>query len=147
MSILQTELAAGQKQAPQAYTAGAHASYLATFEIKAGVTVNAADIVELGPLPAEHRIIAVTLIPQGNFGAGVTADIGIMSGTFGDKNSVRTVGAELFDDVALTAMASLTKGDAILLATSDQNRGIGVKFSANVVGAGQKLNLLVVYAQ
>jgi hypothetical protein len=147
MAILQTELATGQKQAPQAYTSGASASYLSTFTIPAGMTVAAGDIVELGPLPAEHRIVAATIIPSGNFGAGVTADIGIMSGEFGDKDSVRTSGAELFDDVALTAMASLTKGDSILLATSDDNRGIGVKFSASVAGAGQKLSLLLVYAQ
>lgn len=139
--IRQSKRVTGQLPIPQAFTAGAVVDYVAEFVIPAGMTVATADIVELAVLPADHRIVNARIIPSGNFGASVTADIGIMSGDVGDKNSVRTSGAELFDDVALTAMASLSKGDSIILATSDQDRSIGVKFSGAVTGAGQILRL------
>lgn len=146
MAIRQSEIALGQKVAPQAYTAGASASYLARFKIPTGMTIATGDIIELAVLPADHRIVTAQIIPVGNFSTA-TADVGIMSGEVGDPNAARTSGNELFDDVALTGMASMTKADAILLEPSHLNRSIGVKFSAAVTGANQELILQVVYAQ
>ena len=146
MTILQSTLAKGQKQAPQAFGTGINVSYLADFTIPAGMTVATTDIIELGVLPAGHRVIDARVIPTGDFGASVTADVGIMSGDVGSTGT-RTSGAEIFDDVALTAMVGLAKADSILLADADQHRSIGVKFSASITGAGQVIRLQLTYAQ
>lgn len=147
MTILQSQHVTGQKAVPSAFEYGDNVSYIADFVIPAGLTIATTDILELAVLPAEFHIVSAQVMPTGAFGSGVTADIGIMSGDVGDKVSVRTSGAELFDDVVLTAMASLSKSDAIILAPSDQDRSIGVKFSAGVTGAGQILRLQVTLAQ
>lgn len=147
MTILQSQHVTGQKAVPQAFTAGANVSYIADFVIPAGLTIATTDIVELAVLPADHHVVSAQVIPTGSFGTDVTADIGIMSGTVGDKVSVRTSGDELFGDVTLTALASLSKGDAIILAPSNQDRSIGVKFSASITGAGQIIRLQVSMAQ
>ena len=147
MAIRQSEIATGQKQVPQAYTAGALATYVATFTIPTGMTVATADILELAVLPADHRIVDAMIIPTGSYGASVTADVGIMSGEVGDTSASRTVGDEVFDAVALTAMARMTLGETPVLATSDKNRSIGVNFSAAITGAGQTLTLQLVIAQ
>lgn len=146
MAIRQSEIALGLKVVPQAYTAGANATHLASFKIPTGMTVATGDIIELTALPADHRIVAAQIIPVGNFSTA-TADVGIMSGDVGDPSAARTSGNELFDDVALTAMSALTKADAILLEPSNLNRSIGVKFSAAVTGANQVIHLLLTLSQ
>lgn len=147
MTILQSKLATGQETVPQSYESGEVVAYIADYTIATGATVATTDIIELAVLPGGARIVNAKVIPTGNFGAGVTADIGIMSGDVGSTDTGRTSGAEVFDDVALTAMAEISKADALLLATTDKHRSIGVKFSGDVTGAGQVIRLQVFYAQ
>lgn len=147
MTIRQSQRAIGQRPVPQAFTSGAVVAYLAEFIIPAGMTIGAGDIVELAVLPADHRIVDAQILPTGNFGAGVTADVGIMSGAVGSTDPARTVGNELFAAVATNAFGRLVKGDAIVLDHSNSDRSIGVKFSAAVTGAGQILRLQVLMTQ
>lgn len=147
MAIRQTELATGQQQAPQAYTSGAVACYVSTFTIPTGMTVATTDIIEIGVLPAYSRIVDATLIPKGNFGASVTADVGIMSGEVGDPTSTRTSGDEVFDGATLTGLVRMTDVDAVLVAASDDHRSVGVKFSDAITGAGQTITLQLLYTQ
>lgn len=146
MAVIQSRVAQGIDQVPDSYHYGVNASYLAVLDLPAGKNIAAGDVVEIGILPPDHRFVTAQVIPEGAFGAGVTADIGLMSGTVGSQDPARTVGDELFDGVALTAFASLTSGEALLVAPSPVARSIGVKFSAAVTGAGQKLTMQIVIA-
>lgn len=147
MTILQSTLAQGQTIAPQAFGAGVNVSVLATFTIPTGMTVATTDIIELSVLPAGCHIVDAIILPTGSFGAAVTADVGIMSGTFGDAKSVRTSGDEVFDAVTLTALGRLSDQDALFVAPTEAHRGIGVKFSDAITGAGQVIGLQLTYAQ
>ncbi|HWL29596.1 MAG TPA: hypothetical protein VNQ97_11885 [Burkholderiaceae bacterium] len=146
MAIIQTEIAKGLKMVPQAFTSGAVITYQAELVIPTGTSVTTSDIVELAVLPAFHRAVDGLIIPSGNYD-GATADIGLMSGAVGDPSTDRTSGAEIFDDVALTALARITKGDALVKASTDSDRSIGVKFSKTITGAGQKLILQLLLTQ
>lgn len=146
MAIRQSAIATGQKQVPQAYTAGALACYLATFTIPVGMTVATNDIIELAVLPAEHRVVDAMLLTTGSF-AAAKATVGIMSGEVGDATSVRTSSSELFNAVTPAELVRLSTDDAIVLATNDDNRSIGVKFDAAITGAGQTVTLQLIIAQ
>lgn len=146
-TILQSKLATGEEQAPQTYGHGIVASYLASYTIATGVTVATTDIIEIGVLPGGCRIVGAKIFPTGDFGAGNTADVGIMSGDVGSTDSTRTSGDELFDGQTLTAASEISSDEALLVAPVDKHRSIGVKFSASVTGAGQVFRLQVFYAQ
>lgn len=147
MTILQSKLATGEEQAPQTYGHGVVASYIVEYTVATGKTVATTDIIEMGVLPGGCRIVAARVFPTGDFGVGNTADVGIMSGSVGSTDTTRTSGDELFDGVTLTASAWNTSDEALLIDPIDQHRSIGVKFSAQVTGAGQVLRLQVFYAQ
>jgi hypothetical protein len=145
MAIIQSLVAAGVVQAPDSYSNGIGAGYLASIELPAGTDVAAGDVIELGVLPADHRLVTMQLIPEGDFG-GATADVGLMSGEVGSTDPARTVGNEFFEAQALTAFSSLSKGDGLLIEPTDAPRSIGVKLSAAVTGAGQKLTAQIIVA-
>lgn len=137
---LQSDHVTGVKAVPQAFTSGAVTTYTANITIPSGVTVGTTDIVEFAVLPAFHRIVDAQIVKVSGF-TTETADVGIMSGEVGDDVSARTSDDTIFDGVALTGFARLTAGTAMGIAPSDGNRSIGVKFSAQVVGAGQTLSI------
>lgn len=146
MTIIQSDWATGRKTAPTAYKVGS--THTARFEITLSANVATSDIIELGALPAFSRIVDATLITEGTF-TGVTADVGIMSGTLGSTDTGRTCGNELFAAADLTTgLQRISKNAAPLLSATDTDRAIGVKVSAAVTGAAtKKLTLLLNYVQ
>lgn len=145
-TILQSEYALRTKAVPQAFTSGAVVAFTATVTIPAGTTVATTDVIEFAVLPADHRIVDAAIVEVSGF-TTETADIGIMSGEVGDDVTVRTSDDKIFDGVALTGFARLTSGNAMTIATDDTDRSIGLKFSAKVVGAGQKVSVQFLLTQ
>lgn len=115
-------------------TAGQVHQMLFSYTIAANMV--AADIIEIGALPAMARVTSAKFAAENI--TIVTVDVGLMSGTYGSTDAARTVGAELFDDqaVATPAEAALLTLEAI--AADDDHRSIGVKFSGDVAGAANK---------
>ena len=110
------------------------------------------DILELALLAPYAHIVDASLVVVGSLGAA-TVDIGLMSGTPGEllnaDDSARTSGTELFAAAALTAgITRITKADSLLIASTEVERSIGVKFSAAVTaGAGKQLGIVLSFAQ
>lgn len=148
MAIVKSPWAFGQYAIPTAGESGVVVAYTASYTFATGDEFATGDIVELAVLPADHLIASAVLIPEGNFGTGVTADVGIMSGTVGSDDQARTSGDEIFDGATLTGLVSAPNIKAYTsIARTDADRSIGVKFSGDVTGAGQKLTLLVLMYQ
>lgn len=145
MAIKQSLWAKGNQQSKRPQTAGAVHTQLFSYDAAAGLL--AADILELGELPPGCRVVDAILFTEGTF-TGLTADVGIMSGTYGDPDASRTSGNQLYDDADLTAVVRLSKRDMLLLAPVEGSRGIGLKVSADVAaGAGKKIHLQLSYIQ
>lgn len=146
MAIIQSAWAKGNRQAVRPQTAGASHAQKFTFDFS-NQAVAAADILEIGELPPFCQIGSATLVPEGDF-AGITVDVGLMSGTYGDaEDTTRTSGNELFAAQAVQ-FASLSKGESMLIKSIEGSRGIGVKFSGDVAAtAGKKLHLVLFYYQ
>jgi hypothetical protein len=146
MAIIQSAWAKGNRQAVRPQTAGASHTQKFTFDFSSKA-VASADILEIGELPPFCQIGAATLVPEGDF-TGVTVDVGLMSGAYGDaEDTARTSGNELFAAQAVQ-FASLSKGEALLIKSVEGSRGIGVKFSGNIgAAAGKKLHLVLFYYQ
>lgn len=143
MALVKSDHAKGRLQAPIAAEAGNVVT--ARYEIDLGA-IGATDVVELGILPAYSRIVDATLVTDGLGGTSITADVGVMSDAPGETDASTTVGAEVFDDAAVTAAgvvrASATAG--FLLATSETDRAVGLVLSGTI--AGGKVVLLLEYA-
>lgn len=146
MAIIQSAWAKGQRMAVRPQTAGANHVQKFSFDFSSQA-VASTDILEIGELPPFAQISHATIVPEGDF-TGITADIGLMSGAYGDAtDTARTSGAQIFDDVTV-AFASISKGESLLIASAEASRGIGVKFSGNVAAAaGKKLHLMLFYYQ
>lgn len=154
MAIIKSAWIIGQQTTKRPQTTGAvHVTHFVyDFGSVASQALAAGDILELGIVPVNSRIVQARLIVEGAF-AALTADIGIMSGTVGEDlnpdGSARTSGNQLFAAIALTgAFANLSKPDALLLAPSEIERSIGVKVSDAVAkAAGKKIHLQLFYYQ
>ena len=72
------------------------------FTVLAGALVN--DVVELGAVPHASRIVDVHVFQDG-VGAGCTADVGLLSGNYGEALQSRTCGAELYSALAIATAA------------------------------------------
>lgn len=149
MTIHQSEWAKGNRQAVRPQTAGSVHTQL--FSITLNQTVETTDIIEIGELLPFARVSDAILFTDGTF-TGITADIGLMSGAFGDAESARTSGNELFAAADLaaagTAVVRLSKEDMLKLGTLEASRGIGIKVSGQVAGAStKKIYLLLSYYQ
>ena len=149
MALKQTEWATGQRATASACRAGDAMVMELTYTIKDGETLASTDKVELGLLPAFHHIVNATLVNDA-LGGTTTLDVGIMSGSVGEKDDTRTVGNELFDgaDVATAAATPMTSATGFRLESTDNHRSIGMTPSANVSASGSDLavTLVVVYA-
>jgi hypothetical protein len=113
----------------------------------------AGDILELGCLPAYHRLIDAILdgddLDTGGSPA-IVADVGIMSGSFGTNDNTRTCGAEIFSASTLFQAGGVlrpTLKTAFRTAITDADRSIGVKFTtiAATFAAGD-IGLTLLYA-
>ena len=137
MAIIQSEHALGRKQAP--YAAESNNVVVAKYEVTLNSNIGATDVVELGILPAYSVVVDATLVTDA-MGTGITADVGIMSGTPGAPDDSRTVGNELY------AATRLSKADAFRLAPTESDRALGLKVSGAVTASGQKATLVIQYA-
>lgn len=151
MALIQSDWAKGLKPVARPQTAWTVHAQLFIVDVPAAGFASG-DILELAILPPYARIVGAQLVTVGSLGAA-TVDVGLMSGTTGeltnDDNSARTSGNELFAAAALTAeLTFISKAAALLLAPTEKDRSIGVKFSAAVAaGAGKKIGLLLQFAQ
>lgn len=144
MAILQSAHCKDQLYVPTPEQAGQVTR--CAFEISLATVgyVAATDFIELGILPPFASIVDATLI-----GVGVNGNIamGIMSGTVGDKDSVRTCGSEL---IAATAMTStvlrLAQASAWAIPVSEVERSIGLFGSADIVAGAKSFKLILEYA-
>ena len=145
MATVQSLWAKGNQQSKRPQTAGAVHAQLYSFDASAGLL--AADILEIGELPPDCQIVDAMVFTEGTF-TGITANVGLMTGAYGDADSVRTVGTEIYAAADLTTFARLVQKSTLLIAPSQAARGIGVQVSGNVAaGAGKKIHLMLFYAQ
>lgn len=148
MAFIQTDFAKGYRQVAQPPAANSLHTVRVFLDLSVTGLVAAADKVELCPLPMHCRIRSATVVPAG-IGAGVTADIGIMSGTPGDPDAARTVGDQIFDGVTINATAANSAdADMYALAPVAYDRSIGMIVSADIAaGAGKSITVLIDYYQ
>lgn len=152
MALIQSGWATRQRNTVTADCAGEEVAQLFEIALPAAALV-ANDIIELGILPAYNSISDAILVCDDLDTGGSPAlafDVGIMSGEVGDKDSVRTCGAEIFaasnvgqaGGVARTTLAS-----AFTIAATDKDRSIGVKITtaAATQAVGAKLRLMLKY--
>src|SRR5690606_22896116 len=108
------------------------------YSITLSSTVETTDIIEIGELPPFARVCDAMIFTEGTF-TGITADVGLMSGTYGDALSARTADSKLFAAADLaaggTAVVRLSKKDMLLEPTVEASRGIGIVVSGQVAGA------------
>lgn len=154
MAIIQTDWAKGILTPPRPQTHGAVHVVRYRVPLDAagfaalGVTqIGTGDILELGPIMNFARVVDATIIAEGAFG-GATADVGIMSGQAGGLDASRTSGTEFFSAAALTGIARANSVSAFTQASTELERGLGVKFSAAQSAAANKvLNVHLWFAQ
>lgn len=147
MAIKQSAWAAGRKVAAVSGCAGEVVAQKFEFTVNEDLSIG--DIVEIGVLPAEHDAADVIAIVDG-MGAGVTADVGIMSGDYGDTDQARTSGNEFIAaaDVAADVVARMSAKGGFRLDSARKDRSIGVKIGgAGVTASGQIITLEVLYRQ
>lgn len=140
----QSEWVLGRKQTPTSREAGSVVAQ--RFEVTAGALASS-DIVELAVLPAHHTIVDA-ILDMDTLDAGITADVGIMSGTVGDPDNARTCGSELFSavDASSAVFSRVDARSAVTIAPKDSDRSIGVKVSGSVA-AGKKIALTLFMTQ
>jgi len=144
MSVIQTEWAKGQRATPSGCAAGDVKTVELSYTIKDGATLAAADIVELGFLPAFHQIVGAKLVNDA-LGGTITANVGFITGDPGSE----AVGTELYSaqSVAAAAATELNSAYALRLPSVDENRRLGLKLSADATASGDKvLTLVLQYA-
>lgn len=147
MAIKQSAWAKGNRQAPRPQTHGAVHSVLYTYEVGAGNNLAAADILEIGELPPYAVITDAAIFTEGTL-TGITADVGLMSGTYGDTDPARTSGNQIFAAVDLTAFTRMQKPEALLIPAIEASRGVGIKVSGAVASAaGKKIHLQLSFRQ
>lgn len=146
MAIVQSPFALGQKLAPVSREARGVVVERYTFTIDEDLA--SGDIIELAILPAYHFVADAVLI-TGALGAGVTADVGIMSGPVGDPDTTRTCGDELYAaaDVAAAGVTRATAATAFSITPAGADRSIGVQLGDDVTASGQEVTLVLFTAQ
>ena len=94
----------------------------------------AGNIIDLGVLPANHTVTDAVLISDA-LGAGMTVNIGIMSGIPGDDLSARTCNSEFYaasnapgDGAA--AISRMTAKTGFLVKAEEFDRSIGIQIVA-----------------
>lgn len=149
MAIKQSPWALNQRTANRPQSAGA--VHVTKFYHEFLSAAAGGDIVDIGHLPAGAYVVDARVYTEGVF-TGITADVGIMSGTPGSLDAARTCGNEIFAAVDLAAanaaVANMTKVAGFQIAPADTHRSIGVKLSdAVAAAAGKKVWVVLEYAQ
>lgn len=158
MALLQSPWATNQRSTPTGGCNGGEVVQLFEYTLPSGVTPAIGDIIEIGVLPANNQMCDAWLIPDDwdtNGTPTMAVDVGVMSGTVGallnDDGSARTCGNEYFaaSNAAQSGTpAQMTAKTGFLVAPSDRDRSIGVKFTAaaaTLAAAGVKMRLQAHY--
>jgi hypothetical protein len=143
-NIVLSATALGSIGQPHPSIAGHVVTMRSTFVFSSAVT--SAQIIEFGALPNDCILTDYMLLSEGSF-TGLTGDVGLLAGEYGQNVAGRTLTANLFDDVDLTVALSRPALNAgLLLAPSPLVRGIGLQTSGNVAAAtSKKLTLIWSY--
>ena len=151
MALIQSDWAKGLLPVARPHSAWAvHAQLFIVNVPAAGFAAN--DILELAVLPPYARIVGAKLVTSG-VDDEATVDVGLMSGTTGellnDDDTARTCGTELFAAADITEEVTfISTAASLLIKPTENDRSIGVKFSAAVAaGADKQLGLLLHFAQ
>lgn len=107
--------------------------------------IDADNMFDLGPLPANHTMVDAILIPDDLDTGGspaLTLDVGILSGEVGDATSDRTIGAEFFSastaaQGATPTRMSLATGFKVKPTSTDRSIGVKVVTDAATAAAGR----------
>jgi hypothetical protein len=144
MSLFQTYNAKGLIQSPVALSAGAVNFIRFDFTFTAAFAF-ATDQLELGVLPANCTICDAVLI--GNAGGANTANVGLMTGTPGDKINARTISNELFAVQNINAqVARMSAQTGFNIAPVAYDRAIGLTTTANITAGTNNISLLMYYS-
>ena len=104
------------------------------------------DLIEMGMFPGGNQLHSMEIIGEG---VGVnTADVGFMTGLFGDiQDDTRDSADELFADADINGKSQTASTSACLAVEPPlDNVGIGLKLSANVAaGANKSVTLVLTY--
>ncbi len=149
MALKQSNWALGLHTAVRPQTAGAVHVQKFVFEVSGSTGALAiGDIVEIGEIPPYAIVCDAQIFCEGVM-TGVTADVGLMSGEYGDNDPARTSGNQLFAAADLTTFTRMSKPDLALLPHSELSRGIGVKIAgaAAAAAAGKRIHLALFYRQ
>lgn len=144
MALKQTEMGKRRETPATGYVHGALMVATSTFTFNQAFTA-ASDKLEMGVLPAGARPVRASLIGEG-LGA-ITADLGFITGEWGDNDDTRTVGDELIDAGSVNdAVAEAGALNCKNIAASNEHRPLGVVLSGDVAaGAAKKLTLVLEY--
>lgn len=127
---------------------------ISEFEVDVSAGLLAADIVDMGALPAGAVITDAKLWADSVALGTTNVSVGFLTGKTGealnDDGTARTVGTEIFNAQAgaalNTTLARMTGAAAMRAAPSNVNRSIGLQVSADIAaGAGKKIYLALYY--
>lgn len=144
--LQQSPSADGRIAIPTPYASGLVTAAVFEHTLKSAYTAGA-DVIEMGVLPANARLISATIIGAG-FTAGTTATVKVMTGPAGEKDDTRALtGTALFAaQSVVNTEANAKKADCLALGLSETHRGIGLTLSANeAAAAGKKITLIAEY--
>ena len=140
MAIKQSLWALFKQTAARPVTSGAVTKQEFYYDASAGLL--AADIVDLGVLPANAKLVDAYIYADASIGT-VNATVGVMSGDHGSTDSGRTLGTEIFNGTAITnahtAIVRMTNPAAPKLASGKTDRSIGLQVSADVAAGSNKI--------
>ena len=147
MAIQRSPWALFKQTAARPVTSGAVTKQEFYYDASAGLL--AADIVDLGVLPANAKILDAYIYADASLGTA-NATVGIMSGEVGSLDAGRTLGAEILSAAAIgaahTAVVRMTSPAAPKLAAGATDRSIGLQVSADIAaGAGKVIRLVLLY--
>lgn len=148
---LKISRAAKTGAAPIAGQAGT--KMVAVFEYTFAEAFAATDVLELGFIPANAKVIGATLIKTA-FGlsgtVAITADVGILNGGLAENDDTRALqDTALFNDASLETAGEVaaTTAASLAIAKDQKHRGIGVDISHDVTAdPNKKLTLVLEYA-
>lgn len=117
-----------------------------------GVTLAQNDIIDLGIIPANTRVVDVWIDSDdldSNGTPALTFDVGVMSGTPGDTATARTCGAEFFDEATVAqaggvVRATLKTAFRVEPVASDKSIGLKITNAAATQATSGKLAVNVV---
>ena len=142
MALHQNDVGQRRKPVATAHYAGVEAVNIFTHTFADAFTA-ASDVLEIGMVPANTRMTEITLIGD-TITTAQTASVGILDGDYGNDDDSRdfdtTIASGLdVDDATATVPVATT----IAVAAEDQNKGLGIKLTANVAAGAGTLTVIV----